>query len=70
MFARNMLLRRLCRSSFTFKPIGVRSFSLLVPLKQDQVVPADLVSTPLTDAHFAKLDAEYSKFNENCAQQL
>jgi 4a-hydroxytetrahydrobiopterin dehydratase len=34
------------------------------------MVPADLMSTPLSDAAFAKLDAEYAAFNELCAQQL
>ena len=57
MFARNML-RRACLPRVTARP-----FSLLVPLQSKTEMPADLMVTPLSDAHFAALDAKYEAFN-------
>jgi 4a-hydroxytetrahydrobiopterin dehydratase len=64
MFARTILRRA------SIRPVAFRPFSLLVPLQSRAEMPADLMTTPLSDAAFAKLDAEHAAFNELCATQL
>ena len=48
-----------------------RNFSaLLVPLHQQQDLPAEIANPVLTRAYFAELDAKYAEFNDNCAVEL
>ena len=60
----SLLLRRsLTRQS-------ARNFSLLVPLQTRAEVPAEVLSTPVSDKYFADLEASYAQFNENCLSEL
>lgn len=50
-----------------YRQPAMRAFSTVVPIeKPSHDVPAELQSTPLTDAYFKKLDQQYDEFNESC----
>ena len=64
----NSLLRR----HQTLRLLSSRNFStaLLQPLFQAPQLPAELETTPLTDAYFAALAEKHDLFNKDCGRQL
>ena len=63
-----MMNRIAARHALLMKPS--RHFSLLVPLQQAMVVPAEVMSLPVTEAADRALQAKYEIFNANCAVEL
>ena len=53
------------------RPSTMRNFALLVPLtKAPKELPADIQTTPLTDAYYGQLQQEYVEFNDSCKTEL
>lgn len=68
MFSTRASLRRAVALS---RPSAMRNFALLVPItKEPRSLPADVQTTPLTDAYYSELQASYTEFNESCKTEL
>lgn len=53
------------------RPSTLRQFALLVPVSRPPTeLPADIQTTPLTDAYYNRLQQEYAVFNESCKTEL
>ena len=67
MFSTTRSLRRVG----LFRQPAMRAFATIVPIeKASRDPPAEVLSTPLTNAHFAQLQEQYAEFNEGCKVEL
>lgn len=68
MFGTSVGLRRAVALS---RPSAIRNFSLLVPIQSPpKSLPADVQTTPLSDAYFAGIAQKHADFNEACKAEL
>ena len=66
MFGTTRSMRRVA----LFRQPAMRAFSTIVPIESpNRDPPAELLSTPLTDAHFKELGEKYLAFNEACKEE-